>query len=242
MSHSPLQQFEIKKILDLQLFGYDISFTNSSAWMVFAILLSIIFFTLTSVNLKLIPSKRQAIGEIIYEFVSNILSVNAGAEGRKFIAFIFSFFWFILICNLLGLLPYSFTVTSHIIVTFSLAALLFITINIYGIAKHGFGFCALFLPKGTPLWMAPLMIVIELFAYLTRPISLSLRLVANMVAGHILLKVVAGFAVSLGLIFKIAPVLFIGCIIGLEFFVALLQAYIFTILACVYLNDAINLH
>jgi len=242
MSHSPLEQFAIKKIIELNIFGYDISFTNSSAWMVVALLISIAFFTITSVNLQFLPSKRQALGEIVYEFVSNILSINAGNEGKKFIAFIFSFFWFILVCNLLGLLPYSFTVTSHIIVTFSLAALLFVVINIYGIAKNGISFLSLFLPEGTPLWMAPLMIVVELFAYLTRPISLSLRLVANMVAGHILLKVIAGFAVSLGVIFKIAPVFFMGCIIGLEFFVALLQAYIFTILACVYLNDAINLH
>ena len=134
------------------------------------------------------------------------------------------------------------TVKGKIVVTFTLASILFVVINIYGLFKHGLHFFSLFLPKGTPSWLAPLMVLIELFAYLTRPISLALRLFANMVAGHILLKILAGFAVSLGLLFKVLPIAFVSCIVGLEFFIAVLQAYIFTILACVYLNDAINLH
>lgn len=239
---SPLEQFEIKKLIDLTLFGYDVSITNSAICMFVVLISSLLLFWAMTFSRTLLPSKLQACGEMLVGFVNNIVEVNIGKEGRVFAPFIFTFFWFILVSNLLGLLPYSFTITSQIVVTFTLAIILFVVINIYGLIKNGWHFFSLFLPKGTPLWLAPLMVVIELFAYLTRPISLALRLFANMVAGHILLKILAGFAVSLGILFKILPIAFVSCIVGLEFFISLLQAYIFTILACVYLNDAINLH
>jgi F-type H+-transporting ATPase subunit a len=242
MQHSPLAQFEIKNLVNLTLHGYDVSITNSAACMFIITMFSGILLLLVSTKSNKVPSRLQASGELMYGFIADMLQVNVGKEGQKFVAFIFSFFWFILVSNLLGLIPYSFTVTSHIVVTFTLAALLFVIINIYGVAKNGLSFFTLFLPRGTPLWMAPLMVIIELFAYLTRPVSLALRLVANMIAGHVLLKVIAGFAVALGVMFKVVPTFFIGCFIGLEFFVALLQAYIFTLLACVYINDAVNLH
>lgn len=238
----PLEQFEIKKIIDLNLYGYDISITNSTIWMFIVVASSLVLFSAMCSSRKLLPGKLQAVGEMVVEFINNIVQVNVGKEGKAFAPFIFTLFWFVLLSNLLGLLPYAFTITSQIIVTFTLASILFVVINIYGLFKHGLHFFSLFLPKGTPSWLAPLMVLIELFAYLTRPISLALRLFANMVAGHILLKILAGFAVSLGLLFKILPIAFVSCIVGLEFFIAVLQAYIFTILACVYLNDAINLH
>ncbi|NDA91594.1 MAG: ATP synthase F0 subunit A, partial [Alphaproteobacteria bacterium] len=151
-------------------------------------------------------------------------------------------FMFIMVCNLFGMIPYGFTVTSHISITFALAMMVFLLVTLLGFILHGFHFFSLFLPAGTPWWLAPLMILIELFAYLARPVSLSLRLAANMVAGHVLLKVIAGFIVSMAFYLKIFPIPFISVLIGFEIFVAILQAYIFTILSCVYLNDAINLH
>jgi F-type H+-transporting ATPase subunit a len=180
--------------------------------------------------------------ELIYGLVTDMLDQNVGPKGRKFVPVIFSLFLFILICNLLGMLPYSFTVTSHISITFALAILVFFIVTIVGFIRHGFHFFSLFLPKGTPWWLAPLMIIIELFTYLARPVSLSLRLAANMVAGHVLLKVMAGFVVTLAIYFKILPIPLMVILVGFEIFVAILQAYIFTILSCVYLNDAVNLH
>jgi F-type H+-transporting ATPase subunit a len=171
-----------------------------------------------------------------------MLQQNVGPKGKKFVPLMFTLFMFILTCNLFGMIPYSFTVTSHISITFALAMMVFLLVTLLGFYLHGFHFFSLFLPAGTPWWLAPLMVVIELFAYLARPVSLSLRLAANMVAGHVLLKVVAGFVVSMAIYLKFLPIPFIVVLIGFEIFVAILQAYIFTILSCVYLNDAINLH
>jgi F-type H+-transporting ATPase subunit a len=182
------------------------------------------------------------LAEVLYNAIKDTLKNNAGEKAEKFMPIIFSLFLFILSCNLFGMLPYSFTATSHIAITFGLAMFVFLVITCVGFINHGLHFLSLFLPQGVPLWLAPLMIIIELFAYLARPISLSLRLAANMVAGHVLLKVLAGFVFMLPVLLKLFPVPVIMVLIGFEIFVAILQAYIFTILACVYLNDALNLH
>lgn len=242
MTHSPLAQFDIKKLIDIKMFGFDVSFTNSSIYMLLASILALTYFYLAFYNRKLVPSRLQVSAEIVYNLVADMLNQNIGVKGRKFIPLVFSLFIFILFCNLLGMTPYSFTATSHIIVTFTLAILVFLTVTIVGFVKHGLRFLTLFLPRGTPLWLAPLMIVIELFTYLARPVSLSLRLAANMMAGHVLLKVIAGFTVSLMIYLKFLPIPLMVILIGFEIFVAILQAYIFTILSCMYLNDAINLH
>ncbi|WP_250311917.1 F0F1 ATP synthase subunit A [Rickettsia endosymbiont of Oedothorax gibbosus] len=242
MSHSPLDQFAIKKLVEINLFGFDISFTNSSLYMVLAGVIVLSYFYLALKAEKIIPSRLQLSAEIIYDIITVTLSQNVGEKGRKFIPLIFTLFMFILLCNLLGMLPYGFTVTSHIAVTFALAIMIFFMVTIIGFINHGLHFLSIFLPKGTPIWLAPLMIIIELFAYLARPISLSLRLAANMMAGHVLLKVMAGFIVSLMIFLKFLPIPLIIILIGFEIFVAILQAYIFTILACVYLNDAVNSH
>lgn len=242
MAHSPLQQFEIKEIISINLLGYDVSITNSSIFMILAGIFITSYFLLALKNKAIIPSKLQLSAELTYEIITSTVRQNIGDKGKKFVPLVFTLFMFILICNLFGMIPYGFTVTSHISITFALAMMIFLLVTMLGIYLHGFHFFSLFLPKGTPGWLAPLMILIELFAYLARPVSLSLRLAANMVAGHVLLKVMAGFVVSMAIYLKILPIPFIVILIGFEIFVAILQAYIFTILSCVYLNDAINLH
>lgn len=242
MAHSPLEQFKIKEILQIEILDYNISLTNSSVFMILSSLFICSFFMYALSGKKLIPNRIQLSAELFYSLITNMLDQNVGKNGKKFLPLIFTLFMFILTCNLFGMIPYGFTVTSHISVTFALAMLVFLLVTVLGFALHGFHFFSLFLPAGTPWWLAPLMIVIELFAYLARPVSLSLRLAANMVAGHVLLKVMAGFVVTMAIYLKIIPIPFIVIFIGFEIFVAILQAYIFTILSCVYLNDAINLH
>jgi F-type H+-transporting ATPase subunit a len=242
MAHSPLDQFKIKEIANIELFGHEIILTNSSLFMILASLFILFYFILAFRQSKIIPTRLQISGELIYSLIIDTVNQNIGAKGKKFVPLIFTLFMFIITCNLFGMIPYGFTVTSHISVTFALAIMVFLLVTLLGFALHGLHFFSLFLPKGTPWWLAPLMVVIELFTYLARPISLSLRLTANMVAGHVLLKVIAGFVVSMAIYLKIFPIPFISVLIGFEIFVAILQAYIFTILSCVYLNDAINLH
>ena len=242
MAHSPLDQFRVKEIVNLQIFGYDTSITNSSLFMLFVGVFIVFYFMLAFRGKGLVPSRFQLSGELVYGMITGMLDQNVGAKGKKFVPLIFTLFMFILTCNVFGMIPYGFTVTSHISITFALAMMVFLLVTLFGIYLHGFHFFSLFLPAGTPLWLAPLMVVIELFAYLARPVSLSLRLAANMVAGHVLLKVMAGFVVSMAIYLKIIPIPFIVVLIGFELFVAALQAYIFTILSCVYLNDALNLH
>jgi F-type H+-transporting ATPase subunit a len=210
--------------------------------MIIATLVAISLLVLSTARANTIPSRLQVIGESLFSMIEDMLSQNVGPEGKKFVPLIFSLFMFILTCNLIGMIPYTFTVTSHFSVTFILAILVFFTITIVGFAKHGLHFFSLFLPHGTPMWLAPLLIVIELIAFLARPISLCLRLGANMLAGHVMLKVLAGFLVALAVYAKPIPMPLIVALIGFEFFVTVLQAYIFTILSCVYLNDAVNLH
>jgi F-type H+-transporting ATPase subunit a len=240
--HNPLSQFELKTILPLDIAGLDLSFTNSGLLMFVAIGLISAFFALSLRKASIVPSRLQVSAEMLYRMITDMMKQNVGEGGKPFIPIIFTTFMFIMTCNLLGMLPYSFTATSHIIVTFTLAIIIFLLVTIVGFAKHGLHFLSLFKPDGTPAWLAPLLIVIELFTFLTRPISLSLRLAANMIAGHVMLKVMAGFVITLMVVLKPLPIPLIVILIGFEIFVAILQAYIFTILSCVYLNDAVNLH
>lgn len=244
MSGSPLAQFEIKKIFHLpELFGLNISFTNSSLFMIISILFSLIFMYFSGRKLAIKPiSKMQILFESIYNFLLNMMGgAIKDKESLRFFPLIFTFFMFVISCNLMGMLPYGFTVTSHIIVTFGMAVFILLFITLLGLFRNGFAFFHIFLPSGTPLWLAPLVSFIEVFAYLARSISLSLRLSANMIAGHTMLKVIAGLAIGAGL-FSIFPFIFIVAITAFEFFVAVLQAYIFTMLICVYLNDVYAAH
>ena len=227
--------------MDITLFGYDVSFTNSAMFMLIAVALVGGFFYASAKSAALVPGKLQSSAELVFEFIEATLFEAAGKASKPFFPFILTLFTFILTLNLLGMMPYGFTVTSHVIVTFAIAVMVFMAVTITGFVKHGMKFLSLFLPEGTPIYIAPLMILIELFSFLSRPISLSIRLAGNMIAGHVLLKVLAGFVVMMG-VYGIVPIPFMVVMVGFELFVAILQAYLFTILTCVYLNDAINLH
>ncbi len=246
--HNPLEQFKIQKLFDISVMGYDISFTNSSFMLMLMLIASYFLFCFRVSNSSLIPSRLQIVREMFYGLITNMVKDTAGDEAKKYIPFIFTLFIFILVCNSLGMFPYAFTVTSHIAVTFAMAAFIFVSVTVIGFARHGFHYLSLFLPSGTPIFMAPLMIFTEIFAYFVRPVSLSLRLAANMTAGHIVLKVIASFVAMMltaGLVSGVASVLpfsLLVLLMGFELFVAILQAYIFTILTCIYLTDAIKLH
>jgi F-type H+-transporting ATPase subunit a len=243
MAHSPLAQFIVKPIIPLHVGRLDLSFTNASLFMLIAVGLIWLFVASGMRARALVPGRLQSAVEMSYQFIANVVQDNAGKEGLRYFPLIFSLFMFVLFCNLLGLMPYSFTVTSHIIVTFALAAFVFFLVTLIAIAKHGFGaFAGSFLPPGTPWWLAPMLYFIELFSYLARPVSLSVRLMANMMAGHTMLKVIAGFVVMLGILGGWAPFALLIVLSGFELFVAVLQAYIFTVLVCVYLNQALHLH
>lgn len=241
--HNPLAQFQVEKLIDINFGSIDISFTNSSLYMVLATFISIVFLLFATKKKSLIPNRTQVIAESIYNFVIEMIKSSIGNEGNKFFPLVFSLFIFIFMCNFLGMTPYSFTSTSQVAVTLSLAMICFITVTIFAIVRNGFGgFFHMFLPSGVPMWMAPVIFLIEFFSFLIRPITLSVRLFANMVAGHVLLKVVAGFVISLGIIFGVFPFLFSTIMIGFELFVAALQAYIFTILICAYLGEVTKTH
>ncbi len=237
---SPLAQFDIKTLIEIWIGGVDVSFTNSAAWMVTAVVLITAFMTLSMRGRAMVPGRMQSIAELCYEFIANMLTENVGSGGRQYFPFIFTLFIFILFSNLLGMLPYSFTTTSHIIVTFAMAFVVFIGVTIIGFAKNGAGFLRLFVPSGVPPVLLLLLVPIEIISYFVRPISLSVRLFANMMAGHTMLKVFGGFVVSLGVWLGWAPLLFIVALTGLEIGIALLQAYVFTILSCLYLHDALH--
>ena len=246
--HSPVEQFTIKVLYSLTFLGYDISFTNSSLFMVLAVLVSSGFLYFAMRPSSIIPGKVQCLAEMMYEFVANILDSNVGKEGKPYFPFIFTLFLFILFSNLLGLIPYSYTVTSQIVVTFAMAFTIFIGVTLIGLFKHGLHFFSFFVPEGAPKVLLPLIILIEVISYLIRPVSLSVRLFANMLAGHTMLKVFAGLAVMMTgaggflLVSSPLPLLVIVALTGLELLVAMLQAYVFTILTCMYLNDALHLH
>jgi F-type H+-transporting ATPase subunit a len=242
----PIKQFEIKTILPLgKIGGTEIAFTNSALFMVLAVALISFFLIASTSGRGLVPSRLQSLAEMSYEFVASTVRSTAGHEGMRFFPLVFSLFMFVLVLNLLGMIPGAFTVTSHIIVTFALAMLVFLTLIGYGLYKHGLHFFELFVPSGIPGYILPLVVAIEVISFLSRPISLSVRLFANMLAGHIALKIFAGFVVALGsagfaAILAPLPLMLAVGLTALEFLVAFLQAYVFTILTCIYLNDALH--
>lgn len=238
---SPLAQFEVKTIVPLEIGGLDVSFTNSSLFMVITVAISGGFLVLAGGRGAMVPGRLQTLAEMTYEFIGGLIRETIGNEGRRYFPIIFTLFMFILVGNMLGMVPYGFTFTSHIIVTFAMAAVVFIGVTILGLVRHGMHFFSFFVPPGAPVFMWPLLIPIEIISYLSRPISLSVRLFANMLAGHTLLKVIAGFIAALS-VFGILPLALVVALTGLEILIAFLQAYVFTILTCLYIKDAIELH
>lgn len=246
MSNDPIHQFVIQKIVPIEIGGMDFSFTNASLFMVVSAAVAAGFLYFATSSRSLIPTRAQSVAEMSYEFVASMLREGAGSHGMKFFPMVFSLFMFVLTANLLGMMPYFFTITSQIIVTFALALLVIGTVLVYGFYKHGLHFFQLFVPSGVPPVLLLLVVPIEVISFLSRPISLSVRLFANMLAGHITLKVFAGFVASLGTLGAlgvggaILPLLMTVALTGLEFLVAFLQAYVFAVLTCMYLNDAIH--
>jgi F-type H+-transporting ATPase subunit a len=238
---SPVHQFQVFDLIPIKIGKVDLSFTNASLWMVVAVATIVLIMTLGANRRALIPGRLQSLGELGYDFIANLVRENVGSEGKKYFPFIFTLFIFILFCNMLGMIPYSFSVTGQIIVTFALALTVFLGVTIIGISKNGIGFLRLFAPSGVPIFVLPLLIPIEIISYFVRPVSLSVRLFLNMMVGHTMLQVFAGFVVLLGLA-GVGPLIFIVVFIGFEFFVAVLQAYIFAILSCLYLHDALHPH
>jgi len=243
MSTNPMHQFIVYRIgPEISLGNIDISFTNASLFMIISALAIISVFFAGTKRKAIVPTKIQLLTELSYTLVSKMISDTAGSKAKPYFPFIFSLFMFVLFCNMLGMLPYSFTVTSHIIVTFALAAVIFVGVTIIGFVNHGVGYLKLFIPSGVPLFLLPLIVIIEIISYLSRPVSLSVRLFANMMAGHTMLKVFGGFVISLGIIGGWLPLSFTVALTGLEILIAFLQAYVFAILTCIYLNDALNLN
>jgi F-type H+-transporting ATPase subunit a len=238
---SPLEQFEIREIVSVNVGGIDLSFTNSSLFMVIIVAVVTALLTLSMQGRALVPTRWQSLAEIFYETIANMVRDNVGSGGRPYFPFIFTLFMFTLFANGIGLIPGSFTVTSHIIVTFALAFFIFVAVTIIGFYKHGFHYLRMFFPHGAPWWTGIILIPVELVSYLSRPVSLSVRLFANMTVGHVLLKVIAGFVGGLGAFFFV-PLAGLVAVTALEVMIAVIQAYVFTILACVYLNDALHLH
>ena len=244
---SPLEQFEIVPLLRLgTIGGFEIAVTNSAAFMMLTVAVTSVFLVGGIASRALVPGRWQSAVEMVYEFVRKTLHNSTGVHGMRFFPLVFSLFMFILVANLLGMIPGAFTVTSHLIVTFALAMIVFLTVTIYGLWQHGLGFFRLFLPPGVPLALAPFLIPIEIISFLSRPISHSVRLFAVMLAGHVMLKVFAGFVVSLSdagvLTLALAALAMTVLITVLEFMMALIQAYVFTMLTCMYLNDALHPH
>ncbi len=242
----PLEQFQIKPIVELPL---GLHFTNSAAWMAVAVVVAVGLLVVGMRGAKLVPDRLQSLAELQYEFIAGMVRDNAGPKAMPYFPLVFSLFTFVLFGNALGMLPGTFTFTSHIIVTFTLAAIVFIFVTLLALIKHGLHFFSFFMPHGAPVALAPIIIPIEIISYLSRPVSLSIRLFANMMAGHTMMKVFAGFSVSLGAAlgawgyaFGFLPVAINIALVGFEFLVAFLQAYVFTILTCLYIRDAIELH
>ena len=246
--YSPLEQFEIISVFPLEYFSFNISITNSVLFMCIIFFLSFFWISLSFYKNSLVPSNWQLVFEEFYSLTATMVRDNLGFKGELYFPFVFSLHLFLLFANLIGMIPYSFTITSHIIITFSLALSIFIGINIIGLRTHGINFFSLFLPRGVPLIIVPLIITIEFLSYVVKVFTLSIRLFANMTSGHTLLKIIAGFSwtmlISGGLIsfFHIIPLLLLLTLIGLELAIAILQAYVFTLLTCIYLNDVLELH
>ena len=249
MAMNPMEQFEVKPLIPLHIGGYDVSFTNQSLWMCIVVAAASMFLLYASTSRRLVPTRAQSMAELAYEFVGNMIESASGEAGLKFFPFVFTIFMFVLLSNFFGLLPGSFTVTSQIAVTFALAAVVITTVIITGFMEHGIGFLMLFVPRA-PWYILWLLVPIEVISFFTRPVSLSVRLFANMLAGHTMLKVFAGFVILLGATavtptpwfapLSLAPLFLIVAITALEILVAFLQAYVFAILTCIYINDAIH--
>jgi F-type H+-transporting ATPase subunit a len=237
----PLEQFKVEPLIPLHIGGLDVSYTNAALFMTVAVILITALLVLGTKRGALVPGRWQSVVEMSYEFVADMVETNAGHGAEPYFPFVFTLFMFVLFSNFLGLVPYSFTVTSQIIVTFALAATVFIGVTIIGIVKHGTHFLRLFVPEGVPLVLLLLLVPIELLSYFIRPFTLSIRLFANMLAGHTMLAIFGGFAASVGLL-ALLPVALDVAILALEVLVAALQAYVFAILTCLYLRDALHLH
>ena len=237
----PLEQFAIARIIPIHIAGLDVSYTNAALMMTIAVVSVTALMVLATRRAALVPGRWQSVAEMLYEFVADMIDSNIGQGGQQFFPFIFTLFTFILFANLLGMIPYSYTTTSQIIVTFALAAVVFILVTTIGIIRHGFHFLSLFVPHGVPKFLLLLLVPIELLSYFIRPFTLSIRLFANMLAGHTMLAIFGGFAASIGL-FAFFPTGINVLLVGLEFLVAVLQAYVFAILTCLYLSEAIHLH
>lgn len=246
MANDPIHQFHISRIVPIEIGGLDFSFTNSAAFMVATAALAGGFLYLATAKRAVVPGRSQSVAEMAYDFIRNMLTDAAGKGGMRFFPLVFSLFLFVLTANLIGMFPYFFTVTSQLIVTVALALLVIGTVVVYGFMAHGLGFLKLFVPSGVPGLLVPLIVLIEVISFLSRPISLSIRLFANMLAGHITLKVFAGFVTSMsalgavGVAGALLPLLMVVAITALEFLVAFLQAYVFAVLTCMYLNDAVH--
>ena len=248
MAVDPIDQFRIVDLFPIAKVGNtEIAFTNSAAFMLAAVVGITAFLVIGTAKRGLVPSRLQSAAEMAYEFVATTVRSTAGSEGMKFFPFVFTLFMFILTVNMIGLIPYTFTVTSHIIVTAALAITVFLTVLIYGLYRHGFHFFNLFVPKGVPIYILPLIVFIEILSFISRPISHSVRLFANMLAGHITLQVFASFIILMGSAMGllgwaggVLPFAMIVVLFALETLVAFLQAYVFAILTCIYLNDAIH--
>jgi F-type H+-transporting ATPase subunit a len=242
----PIHQFAVKPFLPFHLFGIDIGFTNAALFMLLVVAFVCIIMLFGTAQRAIVPGRLQSAAEMSYEFVASTVKMSAGTEGMKFFPLIFTIFMFVLACNLLGLLPFAFSITSQLVVTFALAIIVILLVLAVGFSRHGLHFLQLFVPSGVTIWLLPFIVLIEVISFLIRPITLSVRLFANMLAGHITLKVMAGFVAALlgagAATWIVAPLPFLTnvVLVGFELFVAVLQAYIFTILSCVYLNDAIH--
>lgn len=245
---NPIEQFVIQNKIPLTIGDVDVSFTNSSLWMVIALVTSVVFLTIAASKKSMVPGRLQTVGEMAYMFIANMVRNTIGSKGAQYFPFVFTLFIFVLMGNILGLIPYSFTYTSHLAVTGGLALIVFAMVIIFGFYNHGFKFLSLFAPPGVPWFIYPVLVPIEIISFFVRPLTLSVRLFANMMAGHIMLKVVAGFAIgaaSMGAGFTflgIFPVFINIMLIAFELLVAVIQAYVFAILTCVYLKDTVDLH
>ncbi len=245
---NPIEQFVIQNKIPLTIGDVDVSFTNSALWMVIALVSSVVFLTIASSKKSMVPGRLQTVGEMAYMFIADMVRNTIGSKGAQYFPFVFTLFIFVLMGNLLGLIPYSFTYTSHLAVTGGLALIVFFMVIIFGFYNHGFKFLSLFAPAGVPWFIYPVLVPIEIISFFVRPLTLSVRLFANMMAGHIMLKVVAGFAIgaaSMGAGFTflgIFPVFINMMLIAFELLVAVIQAYVFAILTCVYLKDTVDLH
>jgi F-type H+-transporting ATPase subunit a len=245
-ANDPISQFKIKSLFDINVGGVQLDFTNSTFWMVTSVFLIILFFSMAANRKALVPSRLQSVGELGYTFIADMIRGISGEEGLKFFPFVFTLFFFVLFANFIGMVPFAFTTTSHIAVTATLALMVIFIVIGYGFYKNGLGFLKLFAPAGAPIFVYPLLIPIEIISFLARPLTLSLRLFANMLAGHITLKLFAGFAVMLvnagALFIPVAIVSFLTgtALNGLEFLVSTIQAFVFAILTVIYLNDALH--